>query len=183
MSRSEIAIWTTPGEPPLRGVVLSRTSPRSPVLVEWESGRQEKVKANDPSVRYAFERSARLEWLTKPGLLDERLRTNPAGVIADVIRDEQERLTLATVKRKLTEVGVDPDAAGSAIRVARHAIKADPHIVVNGSWYQWSDVPVDPYADLRALPASDALERLVASSKLKPGPREALADAVKAAFV
>jgi hypothetical protein len=182
VSRTEIAIWCSPGEPVLRGVVLKRSSASGPVEVAWDSGRSEKVKARDPSVRFAYEGSARLEWLLRPGLVQTLFRENPLSVIVDVIRDEQGPITAATIKRRLMDLGIDPGAAADALKAAKPSLAADRHIVITGTKHEWSEVPVDPHAHLRSLPPREALDRLVAGVKLKPDEREALADAIKKAL-
>jgi hypothetical protein len=182
MDRTELAVWSLPGEAPLRGEVLKRTSATGPVLVRWQTGREEKVKARDPSVRFAFDGTHRLGWLLDPESLRTRFAEMPTEVIFDVLRDAAgEFLTTAVIKRRLVEVGLDGEAVAEALAAAKATLKTNWHVLVDGTKYAWSDLAVDPHAALRALKPLDALERLVhPAPKMSQAERDALGAAVAA---
>ncbi|HEU0237852.1 MAG TPA: hypothetical protein VFR11_01045 [Micromonosporaceae bacterium] len=179
MALLEIAVWAEPGEPLLFGRVLKGVST---ALVDWETGRQSTVKRNDPNVRFAVEGSRRLEWLSKPGLLEGQIKADPHGVIVDVIRDEGKPIQTRTIKMRLVELGLTPTHADALVTSAKSALAANRHVVIKGASHLWSEVPVDPFAGLRALPPHDALDRLLTTPRLKAGEKEALADAVRRAL-
>jgi hypothetical protein len=182
VNRSEFAVWSPPGEPLQRGLVIKRGSPNASVVVQWDSGRQERVKPREPGVRFAFDGTERLKWLLKPGLLEDRFRNNPADVFVDVIRDEGTIIQTATIKRRLVELGLDSEKVAKAFDRARPAIRANLHVVIKGASHSWSDVEVDPLADLRNLDPEEALDRLLNAPRLKADQKEALADAIRAGF-
>jgi hypothetical protein len=161
-------------------VVLRRGGAGAAVLVQWESGRQEKVKPRDPAVKYALDGSRRLEWLLEPSLLHEQFRTDPTSVFVDVIRDEGKSIQTAQIKRRLVECGLNSDEVASAFNGAKTSLRANRHIVIKGGSHLWSDVPVDPYVSLRKLPPHEALDQLLTTPRLKPDQKQALADAIRA---
>ena len=180
VASTEIAVWTPHNEPPLQGVVLQRGGPKAKVLVRWESGREEKVSPQDPHVRFAPADSRRLQWLLAPNELRAEFDADPASVFTAVIHDEGKAIQTATIKRRLTELKLDSATVARAFDAAKAALKANRHIVIKGAAHRWSDVPVDPFADLRSLPPHEALDRLIATRGLTSEKKQALADAVRA---
>jgi hypothetical protein len=167
---------------PQRGLVIKRGSASAAVLVKWESGREEKVKPRDPSVRFAFDGTERLRWLLEPGLLQDRFKGDPTGVFVDVIRDERRAIQTAQIKRRVVDAGLDQDEVAKAFEQAKPAIRANRHIVIKGGSHTWSDVEVDPYADLRGLDPEEALSHLINTPRLKREQKDALADAIRSGF-
>ncbi len=158
MTRSELAVWSDHGEAPLRGTVIKRGGSRAAVLVRWDTGREDKIKPQDEHVRFAYDGSRRLDWLLDPDVL---------------------RLQTATIKRRLIELGIEPSVVETAFKRSQPSMKNNRHLVIKGASHTWSDVPVDPWATTRALDPHSALDRLLTTSRFKPGERDALADAVR----
>jgi hypothetical protein len=160
-------------------VVLKRGGVRAAVLVRWDSGREERVKAGEPSVRYAFDGSRRLQWLLEPDVLTKQFASDAKSAFVDVIRDEGRTIQAASVKRRLIELGLTAARVDEAYGRVRPSLVDDPHIVVNRG-YTWSDTPVDPWEAIRRLDPHAALDQLLQTTRFKPGQKTALADAIRA---
>jgi hypothetical protein len=180
VAATEIAVWTPRNEPPLQGTVLHRGGPTAKVLVRWETGREEKISPKDSRVQFAPADSRRLEWLLTPKKLRAEFEADPSAVFTAVIREEGKNIQTAVIKRRLTELGLDSATVAKAFDAAKPALKANRHIVIKGATHSWSDVPVDPFADLRGLPPHEALDRLITTPRLTLEKKQALADAVRA---
>jgi len=174
-----LAVWSDHGEAPLRGTVIKRGGSRAAVLVRWDTGREDKIKPQDEHVRFAYDGSRRLDWLLDPDVLRRQLKSDPDSVFVDVIRDEGKAIQTATIKRRLIELGIEPSVVETAFKRSQPSMKNNRHLVIKGASHTWSDVPVDPWATTRALDPHSALDRLLTTSRFKPGERDALADAVR----
>lgn len=180
---AEVAVWTkAQGDTPIRGVVVKRGGPKALIHVQWDEGSIEKVRPDNLAVRFAHEGTRRLEWLLSPRKLVDQFRADPVSVFEDVIRDEQRKIGTAQIKQRLVALGLDAGRVETAFEDARPKLRANRHIVIEGAGHRWSDVPVDPYADLRQLPPHAALDRLLTTPRLSKEKKEALADAIRAAL-
>jgi hypothetical protein len=160
------------------GKVVHRGGPRAAVLVEWENGRQQKIKSNDPTVRYADTGTRRLEWLQDRQELHRQFEADPSSVFVDVIKDEGTTIRTHQIKRRIIDLGVDAGMVEEAFLSAKALLRKNPHIVVDGSAHSWSETSVDPLTSLRSLSPHEALSRLVKSSRLAAEKKDALADAI-----
>jgi hypothetical protein len=180
---TEVAVWTkAQGGAPIRGVVVKRGGPKALIHVQWDEGTIEKVRPDNPAVHFAYEDTRRLEWLLNPRELVDQFKADPVGVFESVIRDEKHKIGTAQIKRRLVDLGLDPRRVEAAFEDARPKLRANRHIVIEGAGHRWSEVPVDPYADLRQLPPHAALDRLLTTPRLSKEKKEALADAIRAAL-
>jgi hypothetical protein len=182
VQQSELAIWSEPGQPVQRGVVKWRGSSKAAVLVEWESGREERVRAGAPGVRYAMDGSRRLQWILDRKALESQFSRDAASVFVDVIHDEGKPIQSAQIKRRVIELGLDPAEVDEAFVKSKPALRANLHVIVKGATHTWSDVEVDPYGDLRKMAPEDALDYLLAKPRLTIEQKRALADAIRAGF-
>lgn len=181
-AKSEWAVRSVPGESPQVGKVVYRGGPRAAILVEWENGREQKVKPSDPAVRFAAADTRRFEWLHEPEKLRHQFHTDAPSVFIDVIKDEGAKIQTLQIKKRVIDLGLDAEAVNAAFTSAKAILRKNPHVVINGAAHSWSDVPVDPLASLRALDPHDALQRLVDTSRLAVDKKAALADAVRRAL-
>ncbi len=180
VQRSEVAIWSEPGQPVQRGVVKKRGGPKAAVLVQWESGREERVKAGAPSVQYAIDGSRRLQWLLDRNELTSQFRRDPTSVFVDVIRDEGRAIQSAQLKRRVVELGLEKGEIEKAFAESKAALAKNPHIVIKGAAHTWSDVEVDPYEDLRKMVPGEALDLLLNKPRLTRDQKLALGEAIRA---
>ena len=185
MKQEELAVRLAPGALPRRGTVLQRGKTASAsVLILWDDGDQERVKATDRSVGYAREGSRHLAWLLEPGLIDEDFNADPLGVFTEVIK-EAGKITVTMLVRSLTQLGLDDRDIRDAYAKTKDALKIHPHIEVKGASHRWSDAPivrVDPYDHLRKLSPHEALDQLATGKNLRAPQKAALADAVRSAL-
>jgi hypothetical protein len=165
-----------------RGVVKKRGSSKAGVLVEWESGREELVKAGAPGVHYAMDGSRRLQWLLDPEELESQFSRDPSSVFLDVVRDEGKTIQSAQIKRRVVDLGLDPLKVSEAFVKSKPALRANLHVIIKGGSHTWSDVEVDPYENLRKMAPHDALDHLLTKPRLTKEQKGALADAIRAGF-
>lgn len=182
VQQTEVAVWSEQGQPVQRGVVKKRGSSKAAVLVEWESGRVERVKAGASGILYAVDGSTRLRWILDRNALTSQFASDASSVFADVIRDEGKTIQSAQIKRRLVDLGLDKDEVDKEFLKSKTALRRNLHLVIEGAGHTWSDVEVDPYENLRKMPPEAALEHLLTKTRLTGEQKQALADAIRAGF-
>jgi hypothetical protein len=150
--------------------------------VQWDGGREEKVKARAPNIYYAFDGSRRLEWILDRDKLRLQFAEDPASVFVDVVRDEGKVIQTAQIKGRLVDLGLEKAEVDQAFDESKPALRRDRHVVIAGAAHSWSDVEVDPHERLRKMSPPDALQYLLSTPRLKAEQKEALADAIRAGF-
>ena len=130
--------------------------------VRWPDGREERVRIDPATDRFAAEGSAVLDWLLDPASLARRFQEDSQAVLVDLIRSGGgEPLSTSAMKKTLTDLGLTEAEFRKAWASAQPKIKRHKHIAAVGSTYAWSDEPHDPYADTRTLTPAQAFDRLL----------------------
>jgi hypothetical protein len=180
VDRTELAVWRVPGAEPSVGVVLHKTT-KNVRTVRWDDGREQKVAAKDPVIRFAFRDTHRFKWLLDPDILESDLASDATDAFVAVLQDERGPLSSRALKKAVTDVGIDDGVVAAAWARAKPSLIKHEHLIVAGDSFQWSDEVVDPYAALRELSPEEALQRLLKGS-VKPDVKVVLADVIRAAF-
>lgn len=167
MAFTEVLVRRTRADEKQVGTVVGvRGKTAKTFQVRWADGREERVRLDTATDALAPEGSALLDWLLDPASFAQRFQRDAEGVFVDLIKSHHgEPMSSSAVKKALIALGVSEAAYKSAWTAAQPKLKRHKHIVAKGVNYTWSDEPVDPYADIRALSPAKAFDQLLKSRK------------------